>query len=276
MYIKHLLSRKNRFLTGGIMLVGLLLMLAAASNILVPNDPAKVSLADKNLPPNQKYPLGSDSLGRCILSRILDGAKSSLGVAFVAVGISVILGTCIGIISGYTGGMVDALIMRITDMFLSFPSTILALTILAIAGPGFVNVVFSLSVVGWTHIARLTRSVTLAVKDSEIIQAGRAIGNNVPRILVNYMLPQIAPKVLVLIPIDISKTIMASAALSFLGLGIQPPMAEWGSMLNEGRQFIRSAPHEILFPSLSLFLASFSFNILGEGIRIKINPYIAK
>lgn len=253
-----------------------LLFIALSSGLLAPNNPAKITLADKNHAPNAQYPLGTDSMGRCILSRILDGAKSSLGIAFIAVGISVIAGSLIGIFSGFWGGIIDAVLMRVTDMFLSFPSIILALTVLALAGPGFFNVVFALSAVGWTHFARLTRGITMSLKESEGIQAARAIGNNSAQIMAGYMLPQIAPKVIVLIPLDISQTIMSSAALSFLGLGIQPPLAEWGSMLNEARQFIRSAPHEIIFPSLALFISAFAFNVLGDGIRAKLDPYIAK
>jgi peptide/nickel transport system permease protein len=269
-------SKKNRLFTAGIIMVCVLLFIAVASDSLEPNDPAKITLADKNHVPNTKYPLGTDSLGRCILSRILDGAKSSLGIAFMVVGISVIAGSLLGILSGFCGGIIDAAIMRVTDMFLSFPSIILALTVLALAGPGFFNVVFALSTVGWTHFARLTRGITMSLKESEGIQAARAIGNSYIQIMLGYMLPQIAPKVIVLIPLDISQTIMSSAALSFLGLGIQPPLAEWGSMLNEARQFIRSSPHEIMFPSLALFISAFAFNILGEGIRAKLDPYIVK
>jgi ABC-type dipeptide/oligopeptide/nickel transport system permease subunit len=276
MDIELLYSKKNRLLVIGTILVTILLFVTLTSSFFEPNDPAKITLSDKNQSPNAKYPLGTDSMGRCILSRILDGAKSSLGIAFAAVSLSIILGSVIGVASGYAGGVIDGIVMRITDMFLSFPSIILALTILAIAGPGFFNVVFSLSAVGWTHVARLTRGVTMTAKNSETIQAAKAIGNNARQIMVNYMLPQIAPKVIILIPLDIGKTIMASAALSFLGLGIQPPAAEWGSMLNEARQFIRSAPYEILFPALALFLSSLSFNILGEGIRAKLDPYIAQ
>ena len=269
-------SKKERLFTAGLIMVCVLLFIAAASEFFEPNDPAKITLADKNHVPNTKYPLGADSMGRCILSRILEGAKSSLGIAFMVVGISVIAGSLIGIFSGFCGGIIDAAIMRVTDMFLSFPSIILALTVLALAGSGFFNVVFALSAVGWTHFARLTRGITLSLKESEGIQAARAIGNNSIQIMLAYMLPQIAPKVIVLIPLDISQTIMSSAALSFLGLGIQPPLAEWGSMLNEARQFIRSAPHEIIFPSLALFISAFAFNILGEGIRAKLDPYIVK
>jgi peptide/nickel transport system permease protein len=275
MEIRFLFSKKYRLLTIGLIMVGILLLIALLSGFLEPNDPAKISLGDKNQGPGSRYPLGTDSMGRCILSRILEGAKSSLGIAFMAVGISVVAGSVIGISAGYAGGVIDAVIMRITDMFLSFPHIVLALTVLAIAGPGFFNVVFSLSAVGWTSIARLTRGITLGFKNSETIQAARAIGNNARQIMVGYMLPQIAPKVLVLIPLDMSKTIMSSAALSFLGLGIQPPMTEWGSMLNEARQFIRSSPHEIIFPALALFVSALSFNILGEGIRAKMDTYIA-
>ncbi|MDR2786354.1 MAG: ABC transporter permease [Treponema sp.] len=274
--IKLLFSRKRRLLTIGIIMVLFLALIALTADILEPNNPAKVTLADKNLPPNGAYPLGTDSLGRCILSRILDGAKSSLGIAFMAVGISLIAGSLVGIVSGCTGGFIDTVFMRITDVFLSFPSIILALTVLAIAGPGFLNVVISLSAVGWTHFARLTRGIALTLKESELVQGARAIGNNSFLIMLKYLFPQIAPKVIILVPLDMSRTIISSAALSFLGLGIQPPMAEWGSMLNEARQFIRSSPHEILFPALALFLSAFAFNVLGEGIRTYLDPYIPK
>ncbi|MDR0568765.1 MAG: ABC transporter permease [Spirochaetaceae bacterium] len=272
----RLFSKKNRLLAAGSVMVGILIGVALMSGYLEPNDPAKIILAHKNQFSSVLYPLGTDSMGRCVLSRILEGAKSSLGVAFLAVGVSAATGCLIGILSGYAGGFIDGIVMRITDIFLSFPSIILALTVLAIAGPGFFNVVCSLSAVGWTHFARLTRGVTLSVKNSELIQAAKAIGNNSFQIIVSYIIPQIAPKVIILIPLDLSKTIMSSAALSFLGLGIQPPTAEWGSMLNEARQFIRSSPHEIIFPSLALFLSAFSFNVLGEGIRAKLDPYIAE
>jgi ABC-type dipeptide/oligopeptide/nickel transport system permease subunit len=137
-------------------------------------------------------------------------------------------------------------------------------------------VVISLSAVGWTHFARLTRGISLSLKESELVQGARAIGNNNFLIMAKYLLPQIASKVIILVPLDMSRTIISSAALSFLGLGIQPPMAEWGSMLNEARQFIRSSPHEILFPALALFLSAFAFNVLGEGIRAYLDPYVPK
>ncbi|MDR1248275.1 MAG: ABC transporter permease [Treponema sp.] len=274
--IRLLFSRKRRLLAAGLIMVLLLTLVALAAGMLEPNNPAKVTLADKNLPPGGKYPLGADSLGRCILSRILDGTKSSLGIAFMAVGISLIAGSLVGMVSGCIGGVIDTVYMRVTDMFLSFPSIVLALTALAIAGPGFFNVVISLSAVGWTHFARLTRGIALSLKESELVQGARAIGNNNFLIMAKYLLPQIAPKVIILVPLDMSRTIISSAALSFLGLGIQPPMAEWGSMLSEARQFIRSSPHEILFPALALFLSAFAFNVLGEGIRTYLDPYVPK
>ena len=269
-------SRKNRMMTIGLLMVTSLLLVALFCRSLEPNDPHKVVLADKNQLPSEQYPLGTDSMGRCMLSRILEGTRASLGIALLAIAISVTAGSVIGVISGYAGGVIDAFLMRLTDVFMSFPGIIFALTILAISGPGFWNAAFALSAIEWTGYARLTRGETSKLRSSEFIEGAKAIGNNEVQVAAKYLLPKIAPQVLVLIPLDISKTIMASASLSFLGLGIQPPIAEWGSMLNEARQFIQTAPHMILYTSIALVLSALAFNILGEGIRDRLNPYLAE
>lgn len=266
------ITKKNQLFVIGCIMVTFVLLITIFGGYLEVNDPTKINLPDKAALPCAKYPLGTDSMGRCLYSRILEASKITLGISFCVVAISTVVGLIIGSISGYVGGILDHILMRLTDILMAFPGTIFALVILAIMGVGMENAIISLAFVSWTGFARLARGEVLSLKNCEYIEAARAIGNNGFQIMIHYILPNIISKILVMATLDISKVIMASSALSFLGLGVQPPTPEWGSMLNEGRAFIQTAPHITFFTGLAILIAAFSFNILGDGIRDMLDP----
>jgi peptide/nickel transport system permease protein len=266
----------NRLLTLGGLAVAFLLLVALAAPFLAPHDPTATSLSSQLQPPSAEYPLGTDNLGRCILSRVIYGTRLSLLVSLTVVFLSAAGGIMAGLLAGCAGGIVDGLVMRAVDIMLSFPSIILALAIIAVFGPGTVNVIAALSLVHWTGYARLARGQVLAVKGKEYVESARAMGNGELSIVARYILPNILSPLLVMATLDIAHVILAAAGLSFLGLGLQPPTPEWGGMVNEGREFIRTAPYITLFPGLALMLAVLAFNLLGDGLRDALDPRLGE
>lgn len=266
-----------RLINGKIMSLSALIILclviiAFAAPLIAPHDPAAVDLANKLKAPSLNYPFGTDHLGRCIFSRVIYGARTSLTVALIVVGISASTGTLLGLVSGYFGGFIDELIMRTVDIMLAFPSIILALAIIAALGPGLNNVMLALTLVHWTSYARLTRGEVLAVKEKEFVESARAMGNSQQRILFRYILPNVMTPVVVMSTLDIAHVILSASGLSFLGLGAQPPTPEWGAMVNDGREFIRTAPHLTIFPGLAIMLTALAFNSLGDRLRDALDP----
>ena len=264
--------KENRLAVVGLVIVVSLVLMAILAPFIVPHDPIELHLDLRLLSPSWQYPLGTDDLGRCILSRLIYGTRVSLQVGVMVVGITAISGSLLGLTAGYLGGIIDEIIMRIVDVLLAFPGLILALVIAGLLGPGLFNVMLALSVVGWTRYARVVRGCVLSAKERGFVEAARAIGSSNFYIMFRHVLPEALSPVIVMSTLGMGWTILSAAALSFLGLGAQPPMPEWGSMLNSGRAFLRVAPHLITFPGLAIMVTVLAFNFLGDGLRDALDP----
>jgi peptide/nickel transport system permease protein len=256
----------------GLAIIGALVFVAMFAPLLAPYNPYTVSLDARLQPPGEGHPLGTDELGRDILSRLLYGARVSLWVGIVTVALAGLIGVTGGVAAGYMGGACDAIIMRLVDVFLAFPVIILAIAIVAVRGPGLTNVLVALALVYWTTYARVARGVVLTVREEEYTWAARAVGASAPRIMLHHLLPNAVAPLIVLASLGMGTAILAEAALSFLGLGIQPPEASWGSMLNTGMQFLRDASFLSTFPGLAIFVTVLGFNLLGDGLRDALDP----
>jgi len=264
--------KENRRAKVGTALIILLGAVALFASFIATNDPIEQHRGYYLQPPSWKFPLGTDDLGRCIFSRLVFGTQISLLIGVVVVGITALIGTALGLISGFAGGAIDESIMRLVDILLAFPGLILALVIAGLLGPGLLNVMLALAVVGWTGYARIVRGCVLSEKEKGFIEAARALGSSKYRIMFCHILPEVLAPVLVMATLGMGGTILSSAALGFLGLGAQPPAPEWGSMLNEGRTFLQSAPHCTIFPGLAIMLTVLAFNFLGDGLRDIMDP----
>jgi peptide/nickel transport system permease protein len=230
------------------------------------------NMIEKLDPPSREHPLGTDIMGRDMLARILFGGRTSLTLGFLVVIIGISIGTPLGAIAGYFGGRVDDVIMRLTDIFLSFPPLLLAIAITAALGPSYGNSMIAMAVVWWPWYARIVRAQTLSVKERAYVEAARGIGVRNSTIITRHILPNVTTPVLVQATIDVGAAILTGATLSFLGLGVQPPTADWGKMVDVGRTYILIAPWFVTFPGLSLFLVALSMNLLGDGIRDILDP----
>ena len=245
---------------------------ALAGPLLAPFDPAAQELALRLEGPNGVHWFGLDELGRDIFARVLAGARISLLVGLVVVGVSASVGTALGSIAGYFGGRIDEAISRATDILLAFPGLLLAIALVAVLGPSLTNVVLALSLIGWVGYARLVRGQVLRTRELEFVQAARALGATTPRILLRHVIPTTLPAVTVQATLGMGGAILAEAALSFLGLGVQPPTPSWGTMLNYGRGHLLDAPHLTIFPGLAIAILVLGFNFLGDGLRDALDP----
>jgi len=263
---------ENRMSAVGAVIIVFLVFVAFFAPYLAPHDPLKQNLGKRLLAPNGEYPFGTDELGRCIFSRVLYGTRISLEIGVVVVVITALVGTILGGVSGYCGGIVDEIIMRAVDIVLAFPSIILALVIAGLLGPGLFNVILALAVTHWPAYTRLVRGLTLSVKEKEFVEAARALRASSFYILRRHILPNCINPVIVLATLGIAHTIISAAALSFLGLGIQPPTPEWGSMLKAGIPYLRSAPFLTFFPGIMIMITVLAFNFLGDGLRDTLDP----
>ena len=274
---KHIafLKKHKRFtiLLGCILL---LILVAILAPVLSPYDPDKMILIDSQLKPGMKHLMGTDVFGRDIFSRILYGGRISIGITLGLVLVILVVGTIIGIIAGYYGGIVDTILMRISDIMLAFPDLILALAIAGILGAGIWNAFFAILIVSWTKYARLSRSITLKLKNKEFILAAKMTGSKTRHILIQHILPNVTPSAIVTAAMDIGTVMLAFASLSFLGFGIPTDIPEWGSMLNEGRMYMESAPWLIFFPGLSIFITISVFNLFGDEVRDILDPKVRK
>jgi peptide/nickel transport system permease protein len=264
--------RRNRAALAGLMVITILIVAAVFAPLLAPYNPYAVALDARLLPPDQTHLLGTDELGRDILSRLLYGARVSLWVGLVTVALSSVIGVTGGVVAGYRGGYWDAVIMRLVDVFLAFPVIVLAIAIVAVRGPGLTNVLIALALVYWTTYARVSRSIVLALREEEYTWAARTLGATPTRIMLRHLLPNAVAPLIVLASLGMGNAIVAEAALSFLGLGIQPPEASWGSMLNFGMQFLRDASFLSTTPGLAIFVTVLGFNLLGDGLRDALDP----
>ena len=256
----------------GAAIVLLTVLAAVAGPSLLTIDPAAQDLALRLEGPTTGHWLGLDELGRDIFARLLSGARISLLVGIVVVSVSATTGIALGSIAGYFGGHIDEGISRLVDVLMAFPGLLLAIALVAVLGPSLTNVVLALSLIGWVGYARLVRGQVLRAREFEFVQAARALGATTPRILVRHIIPSTLPAVTVQATLGMGGAILAEAALSFLGLGVQPPTPSWGTMLSYGRAHLLEAPHLTIFPGLAIALLVLGFNFLGDGLRDAIDP----
>lgn len=251
----------------GMMMLLLLLAVALLAPVIAPYDPTRQNLEKDLFAPSKEHPLGTDKLGRDLLSRIFYGARVSVLVGISTVGISLLIGFSLGSLSGYYGGWIDLLLMRLIDLLMAFPGMLLAIAFTAVLGPGLDHTILALCLIGWTGYARLVRGEILALREREFVHAARALGGGPVRIILFHILPNLLPPLLIQATFGMAAAIIAEGSLSFLGLGVQPPTPSWGSMLNEGRQFLLVAPHLTTFPGLALMATVLGLNLVGDGLR---------
>jgi peptide/nickel transport system permease protein len=257
-------------------IVAVTIGLALFGPLLSPYDSSAQDLARRLEGPSLGHPFGLDELGRDILTRIASGARISLLVGLAVVSVSSIAGMFFGSIAGYFGGRVDDAISRVIDVLMAFPGILLAIALVAVLGPSLTNVVLALSVIGWVGYARLVRGQALRARELEFVQAARALGANSSRIVLRHVLPTAIPAVVVQATLGMAGAIIAEASLSFLGLGVQPPMPSWGTMLDAGRAHLFDAPHLTIFPGMAIALLVLGFNFLGDGLRDKVDPKMVR
>ena len=247
-------------------------MTAILADFISPYHTDVVSLKEKLMPPSLQHPMGTDQLGRDVLSRVIYGTRTTFELSIMVVAFTATLGVFVGIISGYYRGIIDEILMRLIDVLLAFPSIILALVVVGALGPGIFNTVFAVSLVGWLYYARVARASTLSIREMEYVEGARAIGCTDSYICLRYILPNCLPPIIVLITLNLGSVILTIAALGYLGMGAQPPTPEWGTMLNEGREYLRDCPWLSVFPGLMIMIAVLAFNFIGDGLRDAIDP----
>lgn len=250
----------------------LLVLTAVLGPFLVPYDPLAMDLDNLKQSPSWSHPFGTDSKGRDILSRVVAGARISLAVGIFASLLSLGIGVFFGLIAGYNGGRTDSVLSQFFDIFLAFPSLLLAIGISAVMPPGLLSAMLAITLVGWAGFARLVRGITFSLKEQTYVEASRALGAAPSRILYRHILPNALPLLLVAGSLRVGGFILLEAALSFLGLGVQPPTPTWGSMISLNRAYIKSAPWMVLFPGLAISVTVICFNILGDFLRDKLDP----
>ena len=266
-------ARRNVLATTGIALVVIFVLFALFAPWIAPQDPAHIDLPSRLSPPSSAHWCGTDELGRDILSRLVYGSRISMLVGSCVVAASLALGLMVGSIAGYYGGRIDRFInVVVMNAFLSFPGILLAIAFVAFRGPGIFNLVLALSLGGWVGYARLVRGQVLAVREREFVEAARALGASDLRIIARHILPNIIQPVIVQAAIGMAGAILAEATMSFLGLGVPPPTASWGTMLNDSRAHLFDAPHLVLFPAAAVMLAVLSFNFIGDALRDYLDP----
>lgn len=256
----------------GIVLVLLYMTVALFASILAPYSPIEQHARDRLQEPSATYWLGTDEFGRDILSRLMYGATNSLRVALLSVVVACVLGTALGMIAGYTGGLVDNAVMRVMDLFFAFPAILLALSIVAALGPGANNTIMAISVVYTPIFARVARGPVLSIKAMEFVEAAKSMGARHPRILLRHILPNATAPIIVQISLALSWAMLTEAGLSFLGLGTIPPAPSWGSMLSESRKLLEIAPWMAISPGMAIMLGVLGFNLLGDGLRDALDP----
>ena len=253
-------------------LVGLVLLAAVFAEYIVPYDPYAQDLSNALLPPGGKHLLGTDRYGRDMLSRVIMGGQTTIFSSLLLVLIIMVVGTMIGIICGYHGGKVDTVLMRISDVFLAFPGMVFAIAVAGVTGGGVINAVVALACISWPKFARIARSQVMTLKQSSFIDAARLSGSGTWKIIFKHMLPNIAGPILITGVLDIGTMMMEIAGLSFLGLGAVPPIAEWGSMMSNGRSMLQTSPWVILAPGFAIFITVMLFNLLGDTVRDVMDP----
>ncbi len=270
------MARENKTAVISFILILLMILAAALAPVLTPYKEKQMDLLHRLSPPSAEHLLGTDEGGRDVLTRLLYGARVSLLIGVVPALLSLIIGAVLGVTAGYRGGLTDSVIMRVADVTLAFPSMLLAMVIMYALGGGILNVFLTLTLVNWANVARVVRSQTLKLKNSEFVEAARIIGVPRSRIMRRHILPNCLPTLLVLFTLNIPASILTESSLSFLGLGIQPPNASWGLMINAGRQYLYSAPWLCFAPGAAIMLIVLAFNFLGNGLLDVLDPRMKK
>ncbi len=272
-YLNWLRLRRNPLAMAGLLITVILLLVALLAPWLAPHDPIAQDLSQRLLPPlSPGYPMGTDEFGRDILSRILFGSRITLYIVLLVVLTAPVAGLFIGTVAGYFGGWVDAVLMRITDIFLAFPKLILALALVAVLGPGMVNAVLAIALTSWPPYARVARAETLTVRNSDYIAAVKLQGAGGGRVIWGHIMPMCLPSVIIRVTLDMAGVILTAAGLGFLGLGVQPPLPEWGAMISSGRKYLFEQWWVATMPGLAIFIVSLGFNLLGDGLRDVLDP----
>ena len=262
-------SKRKLYIIIGILII--LFTISLLAPYISPHDPYKVDLLNTLQSPNKEFLFGTDSLGRCVLSRVLYGANRTIFSALIVVLITFVFGTTVGIISGYMGGKVDKLIMRTVDIFLAFPGLVLAIAVAGLLGGSIINAMIAIGLISWTKYARIARSQVLEIKEETFIQASRISGHSSTYIMFNHILPNILGYLVVTASLDIGTVIMEISSLSFLGLSSPLPIPEWGAMISEGKSVIQFAPWTVLAPGIAILIVVILFNLLGESFRDLLN-----
>lgn len=265
---------RQKLALAGLLLLLIFLLCAVLAPHLAPHDPAQLDLASRLAPPSPAHWFGTDELGRDVLSRTLYGARVSLTVAFAVVTLSLTAGLVLGLLAGFYGGWLDTVInLYLTNAFLALPGILLAVAFVAFLGPSLINLIFALALAAWVNYARLVRAQVMAVKQREFVQAARSLGAGDLRLMLRHILPNILQPLLVQAAVGMAAAVLAEATLSFLGLGVQPPTATWGAMLNDGRSHLFESPYLIFFPAAAVALCVLAFNLVGDGLRDYLDPY---
>jgi peptide/nickel transport system permease protein len=264
--------KKNKTAMVGLILIGLLLILSLIGHWISPYNPLIPDPINRLQGPSWSHPFGTDSLGRDILSRVIYGSRISIIIGLIAVSISLVPGTILGLLAGFYGRKVDEPIMRGMDIMLAFPAILLAIFITAILGPSLLNTMIAVGIVYIPHYARIVRSSVLSLKEQLFVQAVRSLGGSNLRIIALHIFPNTIPPIIVYATLGMGTAVLQAAALGFLGLGAQPPTPEWGAMLSEGRQYIQNAPHVAAFPGVAIFTLVLGFNLFGDGLRDILDP----
>lgn len=263
---------QNKAAVVGMAIIGFLLFIAIFGKFIMPYDPNLADLSANKQTPSAAHWFGTDEQGRDIFSRVIDGTRVSLSVGLAAVSFALVIGTLLGAVAGYKGGKIDTIIMRLMDIMMSIPDILLAITFMAALGRGIDKAVIAIGLVTIPEYARIVRGSIMSIKDSEYVQAAKVIGNNDVAIIFIHILPNVLSPIIVRATLGISTAVLNTAALGFLGLGVQPPYAEWGDMLGRARVFIFEAPYMLIFPGLAITITVLAFNLLGDGLRDAFDP----
>ncbi len=264
----------NKAAMAGLVVIVLIALMAILAPLIAPYDPYLVSLKERLNPPSLTHLLGTDEIGRDMLTRVMYGGRVSLMIGLVPSFLSLVIGSTLGLIAGYYGGKVDGFIMRLADVMLAFPSLLLAMVVMYILGATLLNLFIALSIINWAGTARVVRAQTLALKEKEFIEAARSMGVSRLKIMFRHILPNCVPSLIVLFTLDIPAAILSESSLSFLGVGAQPPTASWGLMISAGKKFAYQCPWLVLAPGVAILLITLAFNFLGDGLRDAMDPYL--
>lgn len=264
--------KKNIQIIIGISFITILFIVFVMGHAFAPWDYQSQNLEDRLQGSSNDYLLGTDEYGRCLLSRLLHGARITLGAAFASAILTAIIGIYLGLIAGYYGGIIDEIVMRFTDIILSFPGIVITLAMVGIMGPSMINIVIAMTLVGWTHYSRVVRGCVLSIKEEPYVKSAKALGAGNLYIIIRHIFPNTLSPVIVMFTLGMGSRIITISGLSFLGLGAQPPLPEWGRILYQGVSYMERAPHLSLYPGLFIMFAVLSFNILGDGLRDFLSP----